>query len=489
MKISNHPQWALDQRKPGTELRLIRGIYYLYEYKTVYDKIKKKPKKVSGKLLGRVTESGLIPSGKRLLEKAIRRTDIDKPICKEYGVSLLVAQLFIKYIQALQASFPDHWKQLLAIAYCRFIYRCPLKSIPFRLSQSFLHELLGFPKFNDKTASSVLRAVGGMQGQMLGYMKSFIARDEYLLMDLTHVFSNSSLMTLSRKGYNNQLNFDPQFNLMYLYSAKSRMPVYYRILPGNIREVKAFKNCLLEAELKDAVIVADKGFYSKKNIELLQKEQLRFILPLKRDNPIIDYSLLDENTFKEADAYFEHEKRIIWYQKYSYGDLSLFLYLDDSLKLQEEKDYLRRCETHPEHYSLKEYHKKRNTFGTISLITDFQRKPAVDVYETYKSRMTIELLFDGMKNVMEADHTYMQDEQTLKGWMFVNHLTLQWYQHLYIELKAKKLLKIYSVNDYIQMLTDLKKIKINENWFFNEITNQTHKMIEKLGIAVDGYNT
>jgi hypothetical protein len=66
-------------------------------------------------------------------------------------------------------------------------------------------------------------------------------------------------------------------------------------------------------------------------------------------------------------------------------------------------------------------------------LTDFQRKPAVDVFETYKSRMTIEVLFDGMKNVMEADHTYMQDEQTLQGWMFINHIALQWYRHLYIE--------------------------------------------------------
>ena len=84
-----------------------------------------------------------------------------------------------------------------------------------------------------------------------------------------------------------------------------------------------------------------------------------------------------------------------------------------------------------------------------------------------------------MKNVMEADHTSMQDEQTLYGWMFVNHLTLQWYQHLYLELKEKNLLKTYSVNDYIQMLTDLKKISINNKWYLNEIINHAQKMIEK----------
>jgi hypothetical protein len=82
-----------------------------------------------------------------------------------------------------------------------------------------------------------------------------------------------------------------------------------------------------------------------------------------------------------------------------------------------------------------------------------------------------------------------QDEQTLQGWMFVNHITLQWYQHLYIELKTKGLLKKYSVNDYIQLLTDLKKLKINNTWHFNEITSQTGKLIGKLGIPLEEYNT
>lgn len=483
MATEKHPLWATSHKRPGTELRLIRGKYYLYEYRTVYDKERKRPKKISGKLIGRITEQGLVPSGKRQLELTNEPVVEVNPSCKEFGVSLLVVNTFAKYAAVLQKNFPKHWKSILSIAYCRFVYHCPLKNIPFRLTQSFLPELIGGVPFNEKTSSLVLKTVGGMHDQMLAYMKAFIKRDDYLMMDSTHIFSNSSLITLSRQGYNSQMDFDPQFNLLYIYSAKTQMPVYYRILPGNIREVKAFKNCLLEAGLDDAVIVADKGFFSKKNIELLEKEALKYILPLKRDNTIIDYELLDNNSFKEEALYFEHEKRFIWYQKYLYGNLSLFLFLDEALKVKEEKDYLRRIETHPESYSLSGYHKKRNTFGTIALLTNFTRKPAVAVFEMYKSRMTIEVLFDGMKNVLEADHTYMQNEQTLQGWMFINHINLQWYQHLYIELKKKNLLKRYSVNDYVQMLTDLKKIKINGTWHFAEITNQSQRMIEKLGLS------
>ena len=40
-KKANHPQWTLDQKRPGTELRCIRGRYYLYECSSFYDREKK----------------------------------------------------------------------------------------------------------------------------------------------------------------------------------------------------------------------------------------------------------------------------------------------------------------------------------------------------------------------------------------------------------------------------------------------------------------
>jgi len=240
MNQSKHPHWALKYRTPGTELRLIRGHYYLYEYKTVYDAQKKKPKKISGKVIGHITQQdGLVLSSKRQLEKTIKNEVLPKLYCKEYGMSFLVQKHFSKCLHFLQQAFPHEWKQIAAIAYCRFVYHCPLKRIPFYLSQSFLPELLKLKSFNDKTSSQVLHTIGKKREKMLEYMQSFICKEEYLLMDATNVFSNSSLIPLSKKGYNSHLNYDPQFNLMYIYSSKNQIPVYYRILPGNIREVKA----------------------------------------------------------------------------------------------------------------------------------------------------------------------------------------------------------------------------------------------------------
>ncbi|HRO83252.1 MAG TPA: transposase [Niabella sp.] len=49
----------------------------------------------------------------------------------------------------------------------------------------------------------------------------------------------------------------------------------------NIRDVKAFKNTLAMSGVKKAIIVADKGFYSKANITLLREEKPDYIIPLK----------------------------------------------------------------------------------------------------------------------------------------------------------------------------------------------------------------
>ena len=241
---------------------------------------------------------------------------------------------------------------------------------------------------------------------------------------------------------------------------------------------------MIESGLTNAIVVADKGFYSASNVSLLQQEQIQFILPLKKNNSMIDYSDLARNEFKTGDCYFSHENRVIWHKIFPVkNELFLYLFLDEQLRIREDVDYLTRIKTHPENYDIGKYHAIKDRFGTFALLSGLN-VPADKIYQTYKSRIDIEVMFDGMKNLLEADHMYMQNEQTLAGWMFINHITLQWYQYLYIELKEKELIKKISVNDLIQILTDVKKLRINNRWYLNEYTSYTQKLIEKLAITI-----
>ena len=59
-----HPQWALQYKTKNTELRLIRGRYYLYNITSKWDPQKGRTKKVTLGCVGTITEQdGLIPKG------------------------------------------------------------------------------------------------------------------------------------------------------------------------------------------------------------------------------------------------------------------------------------------------------------------------------------------------------------------------------------------------------------------------------------------
>jgi len=59
-----HPEWALKHKIKGSELRNIRGKYYLYKITSKWDKKLKKTKKITLGQIGVITEEhGLIPTG------------------------------------------------------------------------------------------------------------------------------------------------------------------------------------------------------------------------------------------------------------------------------------------------------------------------------------------------------------------------------------------------------------------------------------------
>ncbi len=353
----------------------------------------------------------------------------------------------------------------------------------FRFQHSFLSEL--YPKVNlDKDfLTGFIRQLGEERESMRKYFNSFIGTGRRSVL-----FDVSSFVTLSKRmetfpqvGYNNNKNFDPQLNIMLAHSVEQRMPLYYRILPGNIREVKAFSLSLKEFDKSDITVITDKGFYSHQNLLEMKQEGIVYIVPLRRNTPMIDYNILKEPDHKKS--FFKFENRIIWYHNIVTKWGSLYLYVDDFLKAEEQRDYLMRIEKYPEKYSIEEFHQKQNQFGTIALLTNGNSNAEI-AFENYKSRNEIEVLFDAIKNILHADRTYMQSDIAIEAWMFINFIALQWYYITFNLLRKHKLTKTYSPLDLMIRLTAIKKLKINDQWYISETTKATQDLLTKLKIPL-----
>ena len=110
------PGWAVKFRRPGTELRRVNDAHYkLYECSSVYDREKKRARKITGKYLGSITETGgFKESRKRIMEREIEELKTDKPAdireprigeVKEYGLSDYILQQQKPCVERLKEVF------------------------------------------------------------------------------------------------------------------------------------------------------------------------------------------------------------------------------------------------------------------------------------------------------------------------------------------------------------------------------------------------
>lgn len=310
-------------------------------------------------------------------------------------------------------------------------------------------------------------------------MQHHIGADEHILFDTTSIISKSKKLYFNRKGYNANHDFDPQINLLYAFASKSKMPVYYRIIPGNVRDVSAFKLSIVEAGLKDVVVIADKGFGSQANFSMLDDAGLLYVVPLRRDSLLFDDSRLRLGDKSVFDGFFIFNGRPVWF--YGLGG-GVFVFLDSVLKVEEEKRYLVNVERGLEGFCFEGFVLRQFKFGVIVLRCNLVGRSAEEVFLLYKERLEVELFFDFLKNLLLQDRSYMQCEESLESWAFVNYVSLLLVYRLYDLLRVNGLLSRFSVADFLAHLRYIFKIKINGEWYLSEITKKTTALLETLNL-------
>lgn len=479
--MANFPDWVTKHKKPGTEIRLINGHYYLYSITSKWNPKKKRSEKVTLGILGKITKEGFVESQKRLLERKAK-IDEQKLIIKEYGLSAFVEKELSNYIELLKKHFPREWQFILGVSYLRLGYQSPMKQYQYHYQRSFLSEKYSKIGLSSSLVSKKMREIGIKRKSILNFFKEFKAQGEHIIFDGTDLVSSSKQLRYLSKSKSKKGTYENLANLMFIFSATQRIPVYYRIYPGSVKDVRAFKQSLEESGIKDGIAIADKGFYSQDNIKKLEEQGLNYIIPLKRNSKLIDYSAISKGTYQAYEGYFKYEGKIIWhYHIKDEQGRRIIVYVNEQLKSQEINDYLQRCEELPEEYSLEKFYQKQYSFGTLSIITNLKSEvyDAEEIYKIYKSRSQIEQMFDSFKNLFEADRSYMQNEEALEGWLFINYIVMHWYYHIYLKLKEQNLLEKYSVKDIIKFLTDVKKVNINDVWYLDALSKKNMNLLKK----------
>ncbi|MCH3917536.1 MAG: hypothetical protein LKE40_08750 [Spirochaetia bacterium] len=183
--IHERPQWIKDFKKPtGTEIKYINGHWYLYERTSYWDNEKKCSRKKSGKVLGKLTEQGLIPSKER------NTTQNKGTLCLEFGATSFLFQQTRTTRKILSSFFPENWKEIYAIALIKAKENLPLDRIESRFSDCYLQYTFPRISLSTERIKSLIFELSARTGTISQYMAKEVESDLLLLKNKKKEVSN-----------------------------------------------------------------------------------------------------------------------------------------------------------------------------------------------------------------------------------------------------------------------------------------------------------
>ena len=322
----------------AVEIRFIGGHYYTYLVSSKWDAVKGRPQKKTGKSIGKITETdGFIPNANGLrLMREMRMTPEVAPSVKNYGAYEVLLQLSPDLDKQLRQHFPDIFREIRTIALLRLVDSISsAKMIQPMFLDSYMSDVCGDIAVSEGSVRRFIARLGMMQDQLDAFMRSQVMPGTTLLFDGTSIFFGSA-DSLSAKGYNPNHSQNPQARILYVFEKDSHKPVFYRVVQGSIVDKTAFMDTVNAAGCSDCIIIANKGFYSKKNVSALINAGMKFILPLQDNTVNVEAAFYENTDDNKWDGVFSYNKRAVWFRKRSSGNKGNYIYTfrDDSRKAE-----------------------------------------------------------------------------------------------------------------------------------------------------------
>ena len=453
----------LKEKEDGyLQLRNISGRWYVQQATSVWDKVEKKPKKITTHL-GTIMENGEFKPKTPRYKLPITDREIF-----EYANGRL-AYHFLKDVHKMLDRYTPYADELIAMAFIWAIDPQPLRLHPSRWQKLYLSK-----EFNvtvtPKHLSNVLKQTGQGKGWWHGLFTDLIDTDDLLLYDLTSVFSRSQNIKRAEKGYNPGKLYIDQLGVVLAFSTATNLPAGVEVFWGSMKDITTFKDFLDMLEPENVGFIVDRGLVSKKLTQDFQEEGVNYVFPLRKNSKLIDLRWL-----RWQEPFIYRERAVRWARRHT--DLgTLYLFEDPELRGEQKKALMRKRANGE--ISMGKYEKKQKVAGIIAILSDLDRS-GTEIYDLYKGRHDVELAFDAMKNYLDADKTYMQSDDAVRGYFFVTFLALRVYFGVLTRLRqADKTSKI-SVHEVFYELSKVERvIGLEGKEFYAKIPKQARKIVD-----------
>ena len=375
-----------------------------------------------------------------------------------------------------------------------------------------------------------------------------LSKGDALAYDSSTISTYSENQTEARYGFNKAHDGLKTIKLLTLYSIESRQPIAFTKQPGNLPDVISVTNAIKQLSalgVSTTEIVTDNGYYSERNFsELLQagfdfitlaKTSIKWIKPEidKQMEALDDFrslcpydhtthgvSVMIMHTFEKTRKYANHKSGarkgdVETFTRRIYLNIYFNLSRQNADKAELESDLyelktLLESGTPIEELSPSAQEKARKFFtikkrgnkvtavannkvikeatryhGYFVLVSNKEKDP-FECLRKYRKRETIESFFKAEKQHADGARTRVWNTDTLRGRMFVQFVSLCYYEYFSEEIRKLKKLLESEINNGNLNSTDLKTTKKLNSWVSNTplyLQLQWFDMVESVEIS------
>ncbi len=444
------PEEIRKQKPKGSVVKLIHGKYYVYEQKNIKDPTTGKWKIKSGKYLGKIThEFGFIPSEESFISEENSVLDFGN-----YAFAYLAGDPLKQKLESVFDKETANKLYVLSILHLLngFSYTYQISSY---FEQSFLKIIFPSFKFGEESLKNLYSALGRKRTSVEKFQKLLYKDSKKIALDGHCIPSNSRENDLARKGNKAKKFVNHQVNLVMGYSLDSGLPVFAEVVPGDTLDSVSLKNVLETKTIKNTVFIVDKGYYSEENLKTFTENNCHYIIPPKENCDIYTNFIPNVDYYKNHFVYESKSTRSVIHYDYAKTEEGNYIYSfrDNDEHALKCHDYKKKMDLKKDGYTQEKFDKVKETFGTITLICDYEMDPE-EVFNNYKKRWHIETFYNYLKNYLGFEALHVQDYYIEQGLSFIILLT----SCLHSEL-AKILFAKGTNADHV--LIDLKSIKLS----------------------------
>ncbi|SFL74536.1 IS1634 family transposase [Pelosinus propionicus] len=512
----------------------INGTEYVYEYISIWNSTKKRSEQKRN-YIGKNVEGIFLPNKKytlqQQLEHATAETEIKpEPVpaaeCKRlfYGAIYLLDSIgqATGVTEDLKQCFPADYKEILSLAYFLVleentpIYRFHRWAVthvhPFRFNIPSQHSTKLFGRIQEEQK---------MKFFALQSKRRF--EQEYLAYDTTSISSFSQGLTYGSKKEHGCFQLD----LALLYGESSRLPVYYRKLPGSITDVKTVETLVKDIDflkMEKLNLVMDRSFYSEANINELFRKHHKFLIGVKTSLKLVRNKLDEIRDDFVSRQYYNSENQLYirsFTQEWDYMEtksrtgevitdkrrIYVHYYYNDQLATDDKKRFNQLLDTLEEELlsgRKKTKHEKlyqkyydvletpvrgrkvvpkqdaisqaEKNYGFFVLLSNGIKDP-VAALKLFRTKDLIENAFGDLKERLNLCRISAAAEENLEDKLFVQFVALIYISYIKKAMEDNGLLKKYTMKELLDELDIIEYYHQYGNYYhLSEITEKQKKL-------------